>query len=56
VCTVFALYSTVPGMGEGTEENGGRVNSGMTYLICCKNFCNCHNVPPTKKKKRRKKK
>jgi hypothetical protein len=26
-----------------------RVNSGMIYLIYCKNFCKCHNVypPPT---------
>jgi hypothetical protein len=22
------------------------VNSSMMYLIYCKNFCKCHNVPP----------
>jgi hypothetical protein len=22
------------------------VNSGMIYLIYCKNFCKCRNVPP----------
>jgi hypothetical protein len=38
---------TVPGMqmGEIKESNGG-VNSSMIYLICCKNLCKCHNVPP----------
>jgi hypothetical protein len=30
---------TVPGIGGG-------VNSNMTYLIHCKNFCKCYNVPP----------
>jgi hypothetical protein len=28
------------------KENGGGVNSSMTYLIHCKNQCKCHNVPP----------
>jgi hypothetical protein len=23
------------------------VNSSLIYLICCKNLCKCHNVPPT---------
>jgi hypothetical protein len=23
------------------------VNSNMIYLIYCKNFCKCHNVPPS---------
>jgi hypothetical protein len=23
-----------------------RVNSSIIYLIHCKNFCKCHNVPP----------
>jgi hypothetical protein len=22
------------------------INSSMIYLIYCKNFCKCHNVPP----------
>jgi hypothetical protein len=26
----------------------------MMYLIHCKNFCKCHNVPPTKHKKGKK--
>jgi hypothetical protein len=33
------------------------MNSSMIYLIYCKNFCKCHNVPPPstiKKLKRRK--
>jgi hypothetical protein len=36
------------------RNGGGRecivvegVNSSMIYLIHCKNFCKCHNVPPT---------
>jgi hypothetical protein len=40
---------TVPGMGEGCnkwDDGGGWVNSTMIYLIYCKNFCECHNVPP----------
>jgi hypothetical protein len=36
------------GVGIKEKENGGRgVNSSMIYLIYCKNFCKCHNVPPT---------
>jgi hypothetical protein len=30
------------------------VNSTMIYLIYCKNFCKCHNEPPTSTKKRKK--
>jgi hypothetical protein len=26
-------------------KDDGRVNSSMIYLIYCKNFCKCHNVP-----------
>jgi hypothetical protein len=40
---------TIPGMGVGRiKENGGGgvVNSSMIYLMCCKNFCKCHKVPP----------
>jgi hypothetical protein len=43
---------TIPGMQEwregGNKEEwcGGGVNSTMIYLIYCKNFCKCHNVPP----------
>jgi hypothetical protein len=29
-----------------TKENGGRGNLTMIYLIYCKNFCKCQNVPP----------
>jgi hypothetical protein len=37
---------TIQGMGEGgKKENGGGMNSSMIYLIYCKNFCKCHNVP-----------
>jgi hypothetical protein len=31
------------------------VNSNMLYLIHCKNFCNCHNVPPPSTAKKKKK-
>jgi hypothetical protein len=38
---------TVPGMEGGEiKDNGGGVNSSIIYLIYCKNFCKCHNVPP----------
>jgi hypothetical protein len=33
------------GMGWGMKKNGGEVNSSMIYLIYCKNFCKCYNVP-----------
>jgi hypothetical protein len=33
------------GLWEIKESNGG-VNSTMMYLIYCKNFGKCHNVPP----------
>jgi hypothetical protein len=32
--------------GGGIKENDGGVNSNMIYLIYCKNFCKCLNVPP----------
>jgi hypothetical protein len=28
------------------------VNSTIMYLICCKNFCKYHNVPPAQLKKK----
>jgi hypothetical protein len=35
--------------GEGRIKENGRgmegLNSSMMYLIYCKNFCKCHNVP-----------
>jgi hypothetical protein len=37
---------TIPGMRErGLKEMVDRVKSSMIYLIYCKNFCKCHNVP-----------
>jgi hypothetical protein len=40
---------TIPEMGgEGIKENDRRVYSTMIYLIYCKNFCKCHNVPQHK--------
>jgi hypothetical protein len=37
----------IPGMGWGwIKDNDGGMNSTMIYLIYCKNFCKCHNVPP----------
>jgi hypothetical protein len=37
---------STPGMG-GREERRvvEEVNSSMIYVIHCKNFCKCHNVP-----------
>jgi hypothetical protein len=32
--------------GRGVKENGEGVNSIAIYLLSCKNFCKCHNVPP----------
>jgi hypothetical protein len=38
---------TIPGMGgEGNKGEYGGANSNMIYLIYCKNFCKCHNLPP----------
>jgi hypothetical protein len=39
---------TIPGMqGKKIKENSERVQqSSMIYLIHCKNFCKCNNVPP----------
>jgi hypothetical protein len=31
----------------GIKENDEGANSSTTYLIYCKNFCGCHNVPPS---------
>jgi hypothetical protein len=33
---------TIPAIERGKEKDG--VNSSI-YLIYCKNFCKCHNVP-----------
>jgi hypothetical protein len=46
---------TIPGMGvDGNKKNGGNkkmvikiYNSSIIYLIHCKNFYKCHNVPPS---------
>jgi hypothetical protein len=35
---------TIPGMG-GIKENDGGGEFNTIYVIYCKNFCNCHNVP-----------
>jgi hypothetical protein len=38
---------TIPGLGEGRYKRMVEgVNSGMIYLIYCKNFCKCHKVTP----------
>jgi hypothetical protein len=43
---------TIPGIREvGIKEYDGGDNSSMIYLIHCKNFHKCHNVPSTKIKK-----
>jgi hypothetical protein len=43
--------------GRGIRRTTERVNSSIIYLIYCKSFCTCHNVPPpstTNKKWKRK--
>jgi hypothetical protein len=37
---------TIPGMGRGKGKRWREVNSRVMYLIHCKNFWKCHNVPP----------
>jgi hypothetical protein len=38
---------TVPGVGRvGMKVNGEGGEFSMKYLVYCKNFCKCHNVPP----------
>jgi hypothetical protein len=40
----------IPGFGGGGYWRMVEgVNSSMIYLIYCKNFCKCHNVPPPRK-------
>jgi hypothetical protein len=36
----------IPGMG-GCRRMVEGVNSSIKYLIYCKNFCKCHDVPQT---------
>jgi hypothetical protein len=39
---------TIPGMGWGAQRRMVEgVNSSIIFLIDCKNFCKCHNVPPS---------
>jgi hypothetical protein len=41
------LVEAIPGMGGGRIRRMMEgVNSIMIYLIYCKNFHKCHNVPP----------
>jgi hypothetical protein len=38
---------TIPGMGGGRYgEQWEEVHSNTIYLIYCKNFCKCYNLPP----------
>jgi hypothetical protein len=39
----------IPGIGGGINEPCRGMNSNVIYLINCKNFCKCHNVPPSSK-------
>jgi hypothetical protein len=41
----MTLVETIPGM-EGWLRMVEGVNSTVIYLMHCKNFCKCHNVPP----------
>jgi hypothetical protein len=41
------LVETIPGMGEGGKRRMMKgANSAILYLIYCRNFCKCYNVPP----------
>jgi hypothetical protein len=40
------------GRGKGWRRAVEGVNSTIMYLICCKNFCKYHNVPPAQLKKK----
>jgi hypothetical protein len=49
------LFETIARI-EGGEDEGEwwrGVNSSMIYLIHCKNFCKCHNIPSSTIKKRK---
>jgi hypothetical protein len=35
-------FETSPGMGSG----GIKKNYGSGWIVYCKNFCKCYNVPP----------
>jgi hypothetical protein len=47
---------TIPGIGgRGDKREWWRgVNSSMIYLIHYKNFCKCHNVPPSQQNEKKK--
>jgi hypothetical protein len=39
---------TVQGVrGEGVKESSKGDDSNLIYLVHCKNFCECYNVPPS---------
>jgi hypothetical protein len=47
----MSSVETIPGMGrEGIKENDGGVNSTIIY---CKNFGECHNIPPVQQFKKK---
>jgi hypothetical protein len=56
IAKVTPVEETTPGMGREIRSSVEGVNSSMLYLIHCKNFYKCHNVPPpsTKIKERKK--
>jgi hypothetical protein len=46
---------TIPVIEERMMKKNGRRGEFKlyVYLICCKNFCKCHNVPPSSTIKKR---
>jgi hypothetical protein len=42
------LVENIPGMrGRRIKWTDGGADSSMIFLIYCKNFCKCHNIPPS---------
>jgi hypothetical protein len=49
VNTKMIPVETIPGI----KESSGEMNSSMMYLIHCKTFCKCHNIPHLTKIKKK---
>jgi hypothetical protein len=42
----LVTIETVPGIRGGGDRAVDGVNSSMIYLLYCRNFCKCYNIPP----------
>jgi hypothetical protein len=45
-CNNDTCWNSYRNRGRGMKESSQRVSSSIIYLIYCKSFCKCHNVPP----------